>query len=105
MSCQECDRLRAKLSPLEDPDFTAEYRLVEPVEWLRGQELVYDKAEAVGATLPDIFFMAFSRYGNNSEITKLGRTLLALGWSRTKRNGILYYVMGKEEFEHVYGRA
>lgn len=98
MSCQECARLRRKISPLEDADFTANYRLVEPVAWYATQ----GKGDKISIRLNDAWSQAFGTRANPHELTVLGRTLEALGWNRTYSNGLLRFTMGKQEYLDVY---
>lgn len=100
MSCKECERLRSKLSPFEDKHFTADYLLVEPLEWLSTlPEVSYNGRPAVAVQLSDLWCEVYDTPPNTADLTRLGRTLVALGWSRTKRQGDLYFVMNKGEFD------
>lgn len=100
MSCKECERLRSKLSPFEDKHFTADYLLVEPLEWLSTlPEVSYNGRPAVAVQLSDLWDQFNDAPANTADLTRLGRTLVALGWSRTKRQGDLYFVMEKGEFD------
>mgnify|MGYP003424468189 FL=1 len=103
MSCQECARLRAKLSPLEDPSFTADYLLVEPVEWLREQ--VGRRQNGVPIMIvhaADLFREAFGHDPDHQDVMMMGRTLKAMGWEQSKHRGITKYIMTKEEFDAIY---
>jgi hypothetical protein len=102
MSCPKCEYYRKKLSPHEDPDFTADYLLVEPREYLRScvafRKNSTDKILLVSAG--DVFLEAFGEYPDVADVTKMGRTLKALGWEATKRDGYTLYALPLEEFEN-----
>ena len=103
MSCKECERLRRKLSPKEDPDYTASYRLVEPVEFIREKCCVKRNGVQMVVVAPkSLFKQAFGYEGNNRELMLLGRSLRALGWEHTKRGGFQFFSMTLEEFNDGY---
>lgn len=106
MTCKECERLRKKLSPLEDPEFTAAYLHAQPVEWLRNEcpRMSYGGEEHISVSLPELWekINPTDAPPSGSDLAKLGRTLQALGWVRTKRSGSLYFVMTPEEFADVH---
>ncbi len=88
MICPNCERMRKALSPLEDREFTEKYLANQPTGWL---------ADCVAAgfpriTLPVLWERTFpGTTPNPLDLTKLGRTLDALGWRRTKYNGLLQF--------------
>jgi hypothetical protein len=101
MSCPKCEYYRKKLSPHEDADFTADYLLVEPREYLRSciafRKNSTDKILLVHAS--EVFYAAFNFHPDVADVTKMGRTLKALGWEATKRDGYTMYALPLEEFE------
>jgi hypothetical protein len=103
MECQECARLRAKLSPLEDPSFTADYLLVEPVEWLREQRgSRQNGTPLIIVHAAELFQEAFGHKPDHQDTMMMGRTLKAMGWEQSKHRGITKYIMTKEEFDATY---
>jgi len=101
VSCPKCAHYRRKLSPHEDVDFTADYLLVEPRAWLLKQ-VTFRKGSADPVLLvaaSDVYYEAFGVPPDVSNVAKLGRTLKALGWEATKRDGYTMYAMSVEEFE------
>jgi hypothetical protein len=102
MRCANCERLRSKLSPLEDKVFTDEFLSREPVDWYLTQLKSRQGGPSVAVQLPALFNETFKRAPSVMELTKLGRTMDALGWTRTKRNGLLYFTMDYKEFTETY---
>jgi len=92
MSCKECARLRKALSPLEDPEFTAWYLAHEPTQWLGRQRVLRKGVPHLRVSLPALWAESFGGDAGPLGLTKLGRTLQALGWSRTKIDGRLFFV-------------
>ena len=93
MNCPNCEKLRAALSPLEDRAFTEHYLSSQPTDWLRDNHA----AGFTRVTLGMLWDRTWpGRKPNPLELTKLGRTLDALGWRRTKYNGLLYFVIPDE---------
>jgi len=106
MSCQECVRLRAKLSPLEDAQFTADYLLVEPVSWIKEHVGRRRTNEPVYLIEPDQLYMkAFGERGSPNDLAVLGRTLKALGWESSRRHGYVVYLIPKEEYDYTTRRS
>jgi len=103
MTCPKCEYYRKKLSPHEDADFTADYLLVEPREFISGcvafRKNSTNKILLVAAY--DVFLHAFGFHPDVADVTKMGRTLKALGWEATKRNGFTLYALPIEEFDRV----
>ena len=88
MNCPNCEKLRKALSPMEDRDFTDKYLANQPTEWLR--ECV--EAGFPRITLSTLWERTFPGTAPNPlDLTRLGRTLDALGWRRTKYNGLLQF--------------
>jgi len=102
MECKKCEWLKRKLSPLEDVEFTARYCLRENFEWLRTQRGTRQGKSAIVVRLRDVWVNTFNSVPNNVDLTTLGRTLEALGWERTRRKGITFFLMNCKEFENVY---
>lgn len=106
MKCENCERLRKKLSPLEDPEFTAAYLHAQPTEWLRNEcpRINYGGEEHIAVSLTELWdrINPTDAPPSSFDLAKLGRTLLALGWVRTKRTGELYFVMTPKEFDYVH---
>jgi len=101
--CKECKRLRNKLSPLEDKSFTEAYQRVEPVEYYRASLHSRNGSPYVVIRLCDAWAAAFPKTPYTVlDLTKLGRTFDALGWERTKRNGITHFALKYDEFLEMY---
>ena len=101
MSCPQCVKLRKKLSPLEDPSFTADFLLVQPVAWMRENQAVRKNStvKTVNISAAECFEEAFGYEADHHDAMQMGRTLRALGWEMTKQNGYVRYVMDLEEFD------
>lgn len=97
----EVERLRRKLSPNEDPDFTANFLAVLPHvrEWLRLQTTHQGKLRVNAA---EVFEEAFGYRPSVVEARKMGYTLRALGWELTRWNGLTRFTMSIEEFDDVH---
>lgn len=93
----EVKRLRAKLSPLEDREFT---RQLVP---LMNKALVEDfrKGPKYIVRPQELYENLFGVQGTTRELSILGRSLQALGWVRSAMRGNLVFTMTVEEFEHV----
>jgi len=99
MSCKQCELYRRKLSPLEDRDFTAKYKAKEPRGWLNKQQAKRGNKLYIQFNLPDLWKATFKADApNRVALARLGRSLDALGWERTKRGGNLFFRMTVEEF-------
>lgn len=98
----EVAKLRERIAPGADPDFTADLRL------------------AMKAINPDFQLRGFVQDGNivmypsdiwdsimhqpsftTRETAKLGRSLLALGWVRSYKSGNLIYKIPVEDYRNV----
>ena len=105
MKCESCERLRRKLSPLEDQEFTAAYLHVEPKEWILNEceRINYGGEPHIAISLPELWNKINPTEAPPStfDLAKLGRTLQALGWIRTKRRGELFFVMTPKEYSDV----
>jgi len=98
--CAECVRLRKLLSPLEDAGFTAIYLAAEPREWIDTQRATRMGHAHVRVKLVDLWQHTFPDSPHTAlGLTKLGRTLQALGWSRTKIDGLLYFTMRVDDWQ------
>lgn len=102
MSCPNCERLKKKLSPLEDKEFTERYKGLEDRKWMREHLSVRNGEPCVMLSLVPLFEHTFEVTPNNYELTMLGRTLVALGFERTYRGGHLFFAMSLEEFDRDY---
>lgn len=103
LTCSKCEFLRSKLSPLEDKEFTSLFRQYEPTrKWYTAQGVGSKRGILIRVSLPQLWLETFSKAGNMAEITKLGRTLLALGWTRTKIDGSLFFTLPLEEINAYY---
>lgn len=102
--CKECARLRAKLSPLEDPTFTADFLLVAPIAWMRENIAIRKNSttKTVNISAAECFEAAFGYEADHHDSMMMGRTLRALGWEFTKQNGYIRYVMDLEEFDGLH---
>lgn len=104
MECPNCIKLRRKLSPLEDQDFTADFLLMQPVAWMR-EHTAFRKnstVQIVSISAAECYEQAFGIAPNINGSMKMGRTLRALGWEPTKQNGLTRYVMDLEEFDNEH---
>jgi hypothetical protein len=101
MSCPKCDYYRRKLSPLEDPAFTADFLLVQPVAWMRENQAVRKNStqKLVSISASECFAEAFGYEPDHHDVMQMGRTLRALGWESTKQGGYTRYVKELEEFD------
>lgn len=102
----EVARLRKKLSPMLDPQFFAEFKAVEPVQFYRKSPVTYRRREAAYTVNLRQVWLATPGFTPNPsplDLTKLGRCLDAIGWERTRRDGMLFFVMTLNEFAEVYG--
>jgi len=104
MSCKECERLRRKLSPNEDPDFTANYLLVEPLDWLKEQTATRKngRTKIVMVKAREVYEQAFEEEPTYTQTAIMARTLRALGWEFSKRGGDDVYTMDYKEFVNEY---
>lgn len=87
--CEECARLRSRLAPLEDADFTADYILVEPVEWIVLQENMKNMIIVRASELLEVAFGP--GVYTKSDVARMGRTLQSMGWLRTAKNGSIRF--------------
>lgn len=91
-------RLRQKLSPLEDKEFTAKLAvalgkvdLSQYKRGFRGQDHVVVKPG-------ELFFQAFGVEPNLRDVTNMGRSLQAMCWERSAKAGQILYVMPWTEY-------
>lgn len=98
---KEVARLRGKLSPLEDKEFTAELKeyFAMPSVFMALQRLSHlvRGRDCISARPGDIWAVIFGTEGNTREIAKLGRSLQALGWERGAKRGNLIFTIPVEE--------
>lgn len=104
MECKKCEWLARKLSPLEDKKFTTIYCNRENLEWLATQRGTRQGKSAIVIRLSDVWVHTFNSVPNNVDLTTLGRTLEALGWERTRRKGITFFLMNAKEFSNEYSK-
>lgn len=101
---QEVARLRAKLSPLEDKEFTkrvvaalakpnVRHDLANFGAMIRGRLCISGKPGDLWVTL-------FGTPSNVRDIAKLGRSLQALGWERGAKRGDTIFTIPVEELEN-----
>lgn len=102
MECNECVRLRRLLSPLEDPDFTANFLLVLPEEWMYDHVGRFNGEPAIVVDIDELYFEAFGEPHTTDTIKKLAHSLKALGWHKTFRRGVPYWVISVHDFENSY---
>jgi len=104
MDCPQCVKLRKKLSPLEDPAFTADFLLVQPVAWMRENISVRKNStvKVVNISAAECFEEAFGYPADHHDSMMMGRTLRALGWEMTKQGGFVRYMMDLEEFNEQH---
>ena len=98
MECKHCDWYRRKLSPLEDKELTTRYCNRENLKWLATQLGSRQHKSAISVKLGDVWVRTFGTEPSVGELTKLGRTLSALGWERSRQNGLTRFVMSMEDF-------
>lgn len=93
----EVERLRAKLSPLEDKEFTpiVKQSMVD-VDW--GPYRSKSKNVSHVVIRPsDLWGLLFENEPHTQDIAKLGRSLQAMGWVRSARGGNLVFMIPTEE--------
>ena len=95
---QEVERLRSKLSPLEDKEFTKKLAIL-----LAGKDLLKFKRKFRRGTYIVVAPRDIAEIcGLPCEmhvLTNIGRSLQAMCWERSAKNGTLLFVMPIEEYE------
>lgn len=96
---REVERLRTKLSPLENKEFTAKVKaamdkfdLSEFRQQYRGSPYLVGRPGELWGALMD-------GEPNSRDITLLGRSLQALGWERSAHQGNIVFRIPLEEYE------
>lgn len=93
----EVERLRHKLSPLEDKKFTAKLVMLMADKDLMQFKRKYRRKDHIVVTPKDVADLC----GLPAELpvlTNIGRSLQALCWERGATNGQLVFVMPLEEY-------
>ena len=103
MACKNCERLRAKLSPMENKAFTEKFKLVEPIAYYKSCTTQRRGEDAYSVKLSEVYRRAFRKPADNHQLTELGRTLQAIGWERMSKLGATYFVLTAKEFGEIYG--
>jgi len=98
MACKNCEKLRKKLSPLEDREFTTKFLAQQPLSWMQKQIRTRRGAPVISLKLPSAWHATFGTEGNNHELTVLGRSLQALGWERRVQDGANFFQLSLAEF-------
>jgi hypothetical protein len=93
----EVERLRAKLSPLEDRSFTRQLKPM--INEVNLQPFISGKKYVVRPG--DLFERLWGVPGTTHQLATLGRSLQAMGWVRSAMRGNLVFTMTVEEFDHV----
>lgn len=95
------ERLRHKISPLEDKDFTQQEVLPRlKAADLKGFERRYKGQKCIVLTPSDAWGLLFpEKEGNLHEFTVLGRSLQALLWERSYLRGMLVFTKTLQEVE------
>ena len=100
----DIDWYKRKLSPLENKEFTAKFCAREDREWERTQRGNRQGNPAIVLRLHDLWVHTFNSVPTKHDLMTLAHTLLALGWERTRRAGLTYFVMELKEFDNEYRR-
>jgi len=98
---EENTKLRRKLSPLEDKDFTDEVVMRMAGLDLNDHERSFRGKQYIVIYPAEMFKLLFGRVGNSFEVTKLGRSLQALCWERSALHGDLCFVMEVDEYRET----
>ena len=102
--CENCERLQKLVSPREDVVFTSLFKKVEPVSYYKDAKN-WGINSIVVSVLVQPRFVWIEAYGtdpSDREISRMSHTLAAIGWKRTKRNGVTLYAMPITDFQKVY---
>jgi hypothetical protein len=95
---QEVDRLRRKLSPLEDKEFTKKLALLLAGKNLLKFKKKFRRGTYIVVTPRDIADLC-GLPADMPVLTNIGRSLQAMCWERSAKNGSLVFVMPIEEYE------
>lgn len=104
--CANCDRLRKLVSPKEDRQFTALFKKKEPKSYYKNV-INWSMSDGVVSCVvrpSHVWFEAFKTEPSDRQIAMLTNTLIALGWTRTKRLGQTYVVMSVPNLIENYGK-
>ena len=101
----EIARLRTKISPLEDKEFTRVLaERMAKVDWTKYRQK-FRGGEHIVITPRQVGEECFGAAPNMPMATNIGRSLQALLWERSARCGVLIFVKTIEEYEHDHARA
>lgn len=97
----EVERLRAKLSPLEDRDLTIKVKAAMRVNPLKAEPYIpRGSHKPILLYRPaDLWQELFNEEGNTRDYMRLGRSLQAMGWERSAKSGNLVFALPVEELE------
>lgn len=96
---REIERLRAKLSPLEDKKFTEKLALLMADKDLTKFKRKHRRKDFIVVSPSDIADICGLPHELHV-ITNIGRSLQAMCWERSAVNGKLVFVMPLEEYEN-----
>lgn len=95
---KENERLRKKLSPLEDPAFTERLALKLASVSLRGQVREIRGQDHVVVVPKDLFRALFNAEPDQKDLTNMARSLQAMCWERYAHNGMRMFIMPLTEY-------
>lgn len=109
MTCDNCskleehiDKLKRKLSPLEDPKLTAQLSLKLASIDLMPYKRDTRRGPYIVVTPALISELVFGDPQPTSrQASAIGRSLQAMLWERSSRSGVLVYLMPLEEYKEI----
>ena len=90
MRCETCGRHK---SPLEDEALTRLLRESFPTRWAKRHPYLHRGEESVMIKAAELWEHVFSEPCNVKQAAKVGYSLDVLGWERTYKQGILYFIL------------
>lgn len=108
MTCDNCakmqetiDKLKRKLSPLEDPKLTAELSLKLASIDLMPYKKDLRRGAYIVVTPALIHELVYGSTPTSRQASAIGRSLQAMLWERSALSGDLVFVMPIEEYEEI----
>lgn len=108
MTCDNCakmqetiDKLKRKLSPLEDPKLTAELSLKLAKIDLMPYKKTMRRGTYIVVTPALISELVYGRHPTSREASAIGRSLQAMLWERSALSGDLVFVMPVDEYKEI----
>ena len=90
MRCETCGRHK---SPLEDEALTTLLQDSFPTRWARRHEVLHRGVPSVCIKAAKLWEHVFSAPCNVKQAAKVGYSLDVLGFERTYKQGILYFIL------------